>query len=110
MRDLKDEKRPKLYAKQREKYCIADCDVWEFDHTLCHIIIRGVRQLKKYGHGYPGNLSGMKEWHDKLDQMEQAFTIHLKEIDLMEPITEDEKKKKAEGMQTFIEYFGSLWD
>lgn len=109
MRKLKQERRPAYYAKQRQKYCIADCDVWEFDDTLCHIIIRGCKRLKKHQSGYPAVLRDQQYWHVILSKIIRGFELNLR---LMEKakLTEVEERQMKEGMQLFIRYFNALWD
>lgn len=112
MRDLKNEpkKYQKKYRRQRVEFCIADCDVWEFDDTICHVMIRGLSQLEKYVHGYPpGEIKSLAEWKKTLRKMRLAFEIHLKEFDLVK-LSDGDAKAKWDGLQLFVKYLGALWD
>lgn len=65
------------YIDQRAKNGIADCDTWNFDNYLILIIIKGLRQLAKTTHGYPGRApyNTFEEWQDYLFDLADRFAV-----------------------------------
>lgn len=100
-------------------------DTWEFFAYLSTVIKGGLIHLKKYQHGYPGNMTE-KEWNEIQDKMIKAFSLAEaigegeREHYLSGFSEEDQKKFKCltkeedelmkEGMALFIKEFFSLWD
>jgi hypothetical protein len=65
------------YAPEREvKVRIDRWDTWSMDHTLAHIIVPMLRQLKETKHGHPSDLTE-ESWDEMLDEMIWAFEQKL---------------------------------
>lgn len=115
---------------ERAYYGIGHADVWNFDYYLSTVIIRGLKQLKKYKHGCPidiyekyrkqknlsqrqkDNLSS-KEWKDILSITIKGFEAGQK---LISPSKSDIAKfdeleqRLNKGMDLFKKHYLSLWD
>jgi hypothetical protein len=115
---------------ERAYYGVGHADVWSFDNYLSSVILRGLKQLKKYKHGIPCDIYekynnqkltpkqkdklAIKEWDTKLDIMIRGFEIIPK-------LYEDEAMKSSNiregyiyeferGMDLFKKYYFDLWD
>lgn len=109
MRKLSEERKPVAYRKQREKYCVADCDFLEFDHTICLIMIRGLDYLIENVSGYPPELKTLETWKNTMKKMRYAFKLHLKSLE-PQILTSVKKADYDIGMKLFAKYLGALWD
>ena len=108
-----------------------DNDTWDFDLYLAEVISKGLKQLKKYNHGCPGEICNkykdrkdltqkekddlaVKEWNTILD-------IIIRGFELVPELFENKyfyNKKLREGAEYEIErafdflkkYYFNLWD
>jgi hypothetical protein len=115
---------------ERTYYGVGYADIWEFDVYLSKIILRGLKQIKKYKYSIPGEIYqkydkrkdltqkqkdtlAMKEWTKNLNNMIVGFESALKMQDsyYWNKIRYLKLKYKHEyGLQLFKEHFQSLWD
>jgi hypothetical protein len=120
------------YSPQQSiKVKIDKWDTWSMDHTLAHIILPMLVQLKENNHGHPANLEE-HEWDNIMDEMIWAFEQKCRdnwEEDYYGPWhdfdgsisggrfewTDDEGQKKHQermtnGFRLFGTYYENLWD
>ncbi len=90
---------------QRGKRGFGDNDVWDLNDYLGHIVIEGIKKLKKIQHGHPDGFN-RKEWHKMLNKIIYTFTLEQKGYKL----TPKQQEKCDEGWEVFKKYFGYLWD
>ena len=118
--------------KQKISVRIDKHDTWSMDHTLAHIILPMLVQLKENNHGYPSGLTE-KKWDDIMDEMIWAFEQKLRdnwEDDYYGPYIESEDKRElfgrfewiddegrqkhqermTNGFKLFGKYYENLWD
>lgn len=103
----------KKFKRQRLRKGIADCDVWNLDAYLIHIIITGLRKLAKNCIGYPGTepFTTHESWVAYLNDLADRFE---KNEDAIEngPFKEYEALH-AEQVKLFTElgeHIGTMWD
>lgn len=82
-------------------------DTWSMDHTLAHIILPMLKQLKATNHGYPSGLSE-QEWDEIQDKMIWSFEQKIKDTDM--DLSSEEHEKMAEGFKLFGLFYQNLWD
>jgi hypothetical protein len=84
-----------------------DNDIWDFDYYLATIISKGLKQLKKYHHGY-------EPTEKELDIIIKGFEANLKLMDCnFNPKGKDYvilQVKFHKAMILFEKYFNYLWD
>jgi len=92
-------------------------DTWSMDHTLSHIILPMLIQLKATQHGHPANLTE-KGWDDILDEMIWAFEQKCRD-DWMRDYDYNKwdsdgatahQKRMTNGFKLFGKYYENLWD
>jgi hypothetical protein len=95
------------YSPQQSiKVKIDKWDTWSMDHTLAHIILPMLKQLKATNHGYPANLTEAK-WNEIQDKMIYAFEHKVLDGDMFDT---GDQKKMQEGFRLFGKYYQNLWD
>mgnify|MGYP003634814336 CR=1 FL=1 len=118
--------------QQTIKVKIDKWDTWSMDHTLAHIILPMLVQLKATNHGYPGSLTEAK-WHEIQDKMIWAFEQKCRDNwqdDFYGDYIEDPKNgsmagsfewidhdgmkahqtRMTNGFKLFGKYYENLWD
>lgn len=71
-------------------------------------IMMALKSFKKVNiNSYPGNLSGIEEWHGIIDKMICSFEI-IANDDIVAQM--NRKKEIQEGLDLFAKYFMDLWD
>jgi len=118
--------------KQKISVRIDKHDTWSMDHTLAHIILPMLVQLKENNHGHPANLEE-HEWDDIMDEMIWAFEQKCRdhwEDDYYGDYVEDQKngsmvgsfkwidhegrqkhqERMTNGFKLFGKYYENLWD
>lgn len=118
--------------KQKISVRIDKHDTWSMDHTLAHIILPMLVQLKGNNHGFPANLEE-QEWDDIMDEMIWAFEQKCRDHwadDYYGDYVEDQKngsmvgsfewidheglkthqERMSNGFRLFGKYYESLWD
>jgi len=102
---------------QSIKVKIDKWDTWSMDHTLSHIILPMLIQLKATQHGHPANLTE-KGWNDILDEMIWAFKQKYRD-DWMRDYDYNKwdsdgatahQKRMTNGFKLFGKYYENLWD
>jgi hypothetical protein len=102
---------------QSIKVKIDKWDTWSMDHTLSHIILPMLIQLKATQHGHPANLTE-KGWNDILDEMIWAFEQKCRD-DWMRDYDYNKwdsdgatahQKRMTNGFKLFGKYYENLWD
>ena len=102
---------------QSIKVKIDKWDTWSMDHTLSHIILPMLIQLKATQHGHPANLTE-KGWNDILDEMIWAFEQKYRD-DWMRDYDYNKwdsdgatahQKRMTNGFKLFGKYYENLWD
>ena len=106
------------YSPQQSiKVKIDKWDTWSMDHTLSHIILPMLIQLKATQHGHPANLTE-KGWNDILDEMIWAFEQKYRD-DWMRDYDYNKwdsdgatahQKRMTNGFKLFGKYYENLWD
>jgi len=123
---------------QRGKRGWANRDVWGFGKHLSKIILEGLKHLKQYQNGHPGDLTE-EQWIDILNQIiytfETAYDIwdgdvyymalhewdekryqemltysKTKDAGIKKILNKKEARELEEGFKLFNKYFFSLWD
>ena len=95
------------YSPQQSiKVKIDKWDTWSMDHSLAHIILPMLKQLKETNYGYPGTLTEAK-WNDIMDKMIYAFEHKVRDGDMFDT---GNQKKMQEGFRLFGKYYQNLWD
>ena len=91
-------------------------DTWNMDHTLAHIILPMLIQLKETKHGYPSELS-LEDWNNYLDEMIYEFDCKANKDDVYmrfdindRDAMEKEQERISNGFKLFGKYFEALWD
>lgn len=77
-------------------------DTWSMDHTLAHIILPMLKQLKATNHGHPSELTE-QEWDEIQNKMIWSFEQKIKDED-------DDHARMAEGFRLFGRFYQNLWD
>ena len=102
---------------QKIKVRIDKWDTWSMDHTLAHIVLPMLVQLKATQHGHPADLTE-QEWDEILDEMIWAFKQKCRD-DWMEDYDYNKwdsegvkahQERMTNGFNLFGKYFESLWD
>ena len=95
------------YSPQQSiKVKIDKWDTWSMDHSLAHIILPMLKQLKETNYGYPADLTEAK-WNDIMDKMIYAFEHKVLDGDMFDT---GDQKKMQEGFRLFGKYYQNLWD
>jgi|TARA_B110000881_G_scaffold140392_1_gene123778 hypothetical protein len=95
------------YSPQQSiKVKIDKWDTWSMDHSLAHIILPMLKQLKETNYGYPADLTEAK-WNDIMDKMIYAFEHKVRDGDMVDT---GDQKKMQEGFRLFGKYYQNLWD
>jgi len=124
--------------KQKVKVRVDKWDTWSMDHTLSHIVLPMLVQLKATNHGYPSGLTE-KKWDSIMDEMIWAFeqkcrddwesdyyeyksiskeeaTDDTESLFGMKLVWEDKEgraahqKRMTNGFRLFGIYYENLWD
>ena len=102
-------------VKQLETVGFTQGQLWNLDHHLANIILKGLKGFKAMKrNGYPGSFYvewqdetiAMKQWEDTLDKMILAFEILANE----DMLFHHHKPFVKEGLSLFAKHFLSLWD
>lgn len=101
------------FKNQRIREGIADCDVWNLDAYLIHIITTGLRKLAKNCMGYPGTepFTSHESWVAYLNDLADRFekneeAIENEPFDNYEACHEEQVKLFTE----LGEHIGAMWD
>ena len=122
---------------QQVKVRIDKWDTWSMDHTLAHIVLPMLVQLKATNHGYPSGLTE-KKWDGIMDEMIWAFEQKLRDnwegdyyeyremgpeeskdpndLFSLKLVWEDpegraaHQKRMTNGFKLFGKYYENLWD
>ena len=122
--------------KQKINVHIDRWDTWSMDHTLSHIVLPMLVQLKATNHGYPANLTE-KKWDGIINEMIWAFEQKCRDdwegdyYEYRELGPEEDKgdsmfglklvwedkegsaahqQRMTNGFKLFGKYFENLWD
>jgi len=109
----------------------ANEDTWDFDLYLAEVISKGLKQLKKYNHGCPGEICNkykdrkdltqkekddlaVKEWNTILDIIIRGFEL-VPELFDNKYLTNMKLRKATEyeidrAFDFFKKYYFNLWD
>lgn len=125
-----------LYLDRREqkiKVKIDPWDTWSMDHTLAHIVVPMLVQLKESKHGAPlvddkdvpaelrstnappkenpwdTDANHFKRWDWVMDEMIHAFQSKLDDDYMWRP-TDKQYKRIKNGFRLFGKYYEALWD
>lgn len=82
-----------------------DFELWDLKIELAKHIAPRLKAFLHHHVSHPWDLEP-DEWEDTLDTMVEAFSL-LAEGKMI--YTEEERDKIDEGLQNFIDYYGSLW-
>ena len=101
---------------QKVKVRIDRWDTWSMDHTLAHIVLPMLVQLKATQHGHPANMTE-QEWDDILDEMIWAFEQKCRD-DWMDDYdyswnsegAKAHQERMSNGFRLFGKYYENLWD
>jgi hypothetical protein len=101
--------------RQRARRGWADSDVWSLDSYLTDVITGMISNLRDNAHGYPGNLGGMPEWVDILNEIVDGFEakreLNESALSWSDPAAAQRLEAKFErGMELLTKYWSSLWD
>ena len=104
------------HPKQKISVRIDPHDTWSMDHTLAHIVLPMLVQLKATQHGHPADLTE-QEWDEILDKMIWAFEQKCRD-DWMDDYdyswdSEEAKvhqERMTNGFNLFGKYYENLWD
>jgi hypothetical protein len=105
------------YSPQQSiKVKIDKWDTWSMDHTLAHIVLPMLVQLKGNNHGHPANMTE-QEWDDIMDEMIWAFEQKCRD-DWMDDYdyswdsegAKAHQERMTNGFKLFGKYYESLWD
>lgn len=108
-----DDKREKLFAKQRMERGFDDSETWSLRDTIGNFTLPRLKRFREITptHSdtpeYPGELS-RTEWLEILDKMIIAFELLVRDKGSF-ILNEEEEKQYKEGMDLFHEYFLGLW-
>lgn len=108
-----DKKLIEQYTRERAEKGLAACDTFNFDTFLLGIIIRGLRQLVRTSHGYPGRepYDTHKKWRDYLkslaDRFEEGYKLFYGDSG---DYIQLESDKEAAGLEILKESFRELAD
>lgn len=92
--------------------------LWSLSHSLATLTVAGVKEMRKWAHGYPAEFSeeyagegagGWEKWDDILRQIEEGFQAWLDEDGWFHDKPEQEEKFKN-GMALYAHWFSALWD
>lgn len=88
---------------------IDKCDTWSMDHTLAHIVLPMLVQLKATNHGYPANLTE-KKWDSIMSEMIWAFGQKCADDWELNDDHAARQERMTNGFKLFGEYYENLWD
>jgi len=101
----------------------SDRDTWCYSYYLADVIQAGLKHLKKYQHGYPGECKNVKEWDKVLEQIIWTFQKAklISDGDLLlytskfkthaiKMLSKEDTKKLDVGFSLFKKYFYHFWD
>jgi len=118
---------------QKVKVHIDRWDTWSMDHTLAHIVVPMLVQLKESKHGAPfvddkdvpaelrstncppkenpwdTDANHFKRWDWVMDEMIHAFQSKLDDDYMWRP-TDKQYKRIRNGFRLFGKYYDALWD
>jgi hypothetical protein len=108
------------HVAERAEQGFSTYDWWNFCDYIAWVNINALEKFKT-GAGYPGDLSGMDEWVEILDQMIDGFKAAREISSLEYYLPKDTKEendaryaaviaRKEKGLALYAEYFNSLWD
>lgn len=108
---LRNKYRPVMrlrFAAQRVYRGHDDSMLWSLDYAVANLVVAGVKAMRKWQHGYPGELGSWEEWDKILARIEGGFQAWLDADGWFDKPEEQERFK--DGMALFGEWFGGLWD
>ena len=83
-------------------------EVWNTDNTIAQLIVPRLQAFKALDkHGYCPDFKGMREWHNAIQKMIDAFEL-MKYAGRVN--TKEEERTMEEGLDLFRKYFRHLWD
>lgn len=97
---------------QKVNVSIDKYDTWSMDHTLAHIVLPMLVQLKATNHGYPANLTE-KKWDSIMSEMIWAFGQKCQddwELNDDGAARQARQERMTNGFKLFGEYYENLWD
>ena len=90
---------------------IKQSELWNLDITLAEYILPRLIAFRKMKRtGVPMNFKSIKEWNKELDKMIYAFNKIVNLDNIEEDYLRYEKPKVKEGLKSFSDNFGALWD
>ena len=94
---------------QKVNVSIDKYDTWSMDHTLAHIVLPMLVQLKATNHGYPANLTE-KKWDSIMSEMIWAFGQKCQDDWELNDDHAARQERMTNGFKLFGEYYENLWD
>ena len=94
---------------QKVNVSIDKYDTWSMDHTLAHIVLPMLVQLKATNHGYPANLTE-KKWDSIMSEMIWAFGQKCADDWELNDDHAARQERMTNGFKLFGEYYENLWD
>lgn len=99
-----------------------DTMLWNLNYSVAKLTVEGVRNLRKWKHGYPIEFcepdevwfegaigGGWERWDDILRRIEEGFQAWLDSDGSFFDAPEEEAKFK-DAMELYGKWFGALWD
>ncbi len=86
-------------------------DTWSLDITIAEFILPRLKLFKKVVDCHPHDLNSMKEWHDILDKMIEAFYLIINRFSELLDVQEIRvrEEKISYGLDLFRKYYNHLW-
>ena len=110
-RGKEDKERLEHYVQQRAQNGLADCDTWNFDAYLGWIIVKGLRQLARTTHSYPGRFYDCDTWRGILESLADDFVELINEVQSTPaPLRDDFDEELKDCFLRLSEIFFDLWD
>lgn len=80
---------------------------WSLDRHICSEIYYGVKALREEGHTVPQGLT-QEKWHAILKGIED--NLHEYVVKGVTEINMHDRYMAKQGIRTFAEYLGNMWD
>lgn len=99
------------WVDERIKHGVCQCDVWNLDNFILHILVKGLRDLAEITDGHPDAFESQDEWEAWLNEVADDFAQAIGLLDSIYQTDYDQAKEVIrEAFAKLSEHFTDLWD